>query len=102
MTASDHTSSMPYSGVGGYCGLHHRHLPCPVCTSTPPIVMTANSEYDRVLADLNECRRLKAWRRVPVLEAELERLRPRRVELAQDSYYYGTAADFSTPPEEDR
>lgn len=30
---SDHTASMPYSGVGGYCGLHHRHLPCPVCSS---------------------------------------------------------------------
>lgn len=25
---------------GGYCGLHHRYSPCPVCTSAPaPIVM---------------------------------------------------------------
>lgn len=52
------------------------------------------ADYESVLADLNECKRLKAWRRVPALEAELERLRPHRVELAQDSYYYGTAADF--------
>jgi hypothetical protein len=20
---------------GGYCGLHHKNLPCPVCTSAP-------------------------------------------------------------------
>lgn len=50
--------------------------------------------YDDVMAELERCRALKAWSRIPALEAEAKRLRPHRVELAQDSYYYGTAADF--------
>lgn len=35
---------------------------------------------------------LRAWGRVTPIERELRRRQP--VELAQDAYYYGTAADL--------
>lgn len=64
--------------------------------------MSAESTKAELVARLAEARRLKSWGSVTLLESELRERWPARVELAQDSYYYGTAADFSTPSEDAR
>lgn len=68
---------------------------------TESVKSMATSELQ---AELKQLTAIKAWRgRYPLIMAELKRRDPRRVELAQDAYYYGTAADFTgnsvTPPE---
>ena len=42
--------------------------------------------------ELARLRVIKAWRSVTLIERELHDRQP--VELAQDAYYYGTAADL--------
>lgn len=50
---------------------------------------------DELRLELRRLRQLKVWPAVRRVEDELKRRHPQRVELAQDAYYYGTAADFA-------
>jgi hypothetical protein len=45
-----------------------------------------------LVAEMNRLRAIKAWRPVNLIERVLHDRQP--VELAQDAYYYGTAADL--------
>lgn len=47
---------------------------------------------EELTAELKRLRAIKCWRPVTLIERALKDRAP--VELAQDSYYYGTAADL--------
>lgn len=51
---------------------------------------------DELRAEHKRLTALKAWPAVRRIEEQMKQLQPPRVELMQDAYYYGTAADFTS------